>query len=105
MASALLFFLFFVSGALGLVYEVLWIRKLGLIFGTTSFALSTVLAVFFGGLALGSLIFGRIADRIGNPVRVYAYLEVGIGLFALLFPSLLDLIEGLNALFYPTLSY
>ena len=104
MASALLFFLFFVSGALGLVYEVLWIRKLGLIFGTTSFALSTVLAVFFGGLALGSLIFGRIADRIGNPVRVYAYLEVGIGLFALLFPSLLDLIEGLNALFYPTLS-
>jgi len=71
------------------------LRKLGLIFGTTSFALSTVLAAFFGGLALGSLIFGRVADRIGNPVRVYPYLEVGIGLFALLSSSLLDLIEGL----------
>ncbi|MFQ5902800.1 MAG: fused MFS/spermidine synthase [Candidatus Binatia bacterium] len=105
MASALIFFLFFVSGALGLVYEILWIRKLGLIFGTTSFALSTVLAAFFGGLALGSLIFGRIADRSGNPVKIYAYLEVGIGLFALVFPSLLDLIESLNGLFYPSISH
>ena len=54
---------FFLSGATGLVYEVLWIRMLGLVFGHTVFAVTTVLTAFMAGLGLGSWIFGRIADR------------------------------------------
>ena len=57
---------FFLSGATGLVYEVLWIRMLGLIFGHTVFAVTTVLTAFMAGLALGSYLFGKLADRSRN---------------------------------------
>jgi len=83
-----LYILFFLSGACGLVYEVLWGRMLVLVFGTSVMAVSTVLASFMGGLALGSFCFGRWADRIGNPLKVYAGLEVGIGLYAVALPLL-----------------
>jgi spermidine synthase len=91
--ALLLVILFFLSGFLALVYEVVWIRKLGLVFGSTSIALSTVLGIFFGGIALGSFLFGRMAGRCRNPVRVYAWLELGVGAFALLFPTLLGLVD------------
>ena len=78
--------LFFLSGACGLVYEVVWMRMLTLVFGATAFATSTILASFFAGLALGSFTFGRVIDRRGNPLKVYALLEAGIGVFAFLMP-------------------
>jgi len=81
--------LFFLSGACGLVYEVVWMRELTLVFGATAFATATILAAFFSGLALGSLLFGRIADRRPDPLRVYAVLEAGVGVFAFLMPLLL----------------
>ena len=77
----------FLSGALGLVYEIAWIRKASLVFGTAGFALSTVLAVFFGGLALGSWLFGGVAGRSRRPLRLYALLEAGIGVLALASPA------------------
>ncbi len=80
--------LFFLSGACGLVYEVVWMRMLTLVFGTTAFATSTILASFFAGLALGSFYFGRVIDRGRHPLKVYALLEAGIGLFAFLMPLL-----------------
>lgn len=89
-AGAAVFFCFFLSGAAGLAYEVIWIRQLSLVFGTTSFAVSTVLASFMGGLALGSWWFGRIADRTERPLRLYAMLELGIGIYCLLVPFLLQ---------------
>ncbi len=55
---------FVFSGATGLIYEVLWARMLGLVFGATTLAVSTVLAAFMGGLALGSALAGRLAPRI-----------------------------------------
>ncbi|MBA3805947.1 MAG: hypothetical protein H0X14_09595, partial [Acidobacteria bacterium] len=58
---------FICSGATGLVYEVLWMRMLGLVFGATTFAVSAVLAAFMGGLALGSAWAGRLAARIRRP--------------------------------------
>ena len=70
---------YFFSGALGLIYQVLWLRKLLLVFGSTVHAVSTVLTVFFGGLALGSWLFGRLIDR-RRPdagLRWYALLELG----------------------------
>lgn len=78
--------LFFLSGACGLVYEVVWMRMLTLVFGATAFATSTILASFFAGLALGSFAFGRLIDRGRNPLLVYALLEAGIAVFAFLMP-------------------
>lgn len=76
------FVFFFVSGACGLVYQVVWTRKLVLLFGTTAYAVSTVLTVFFLGLGLGSFWGGRFADRTGNPLRAYGLMEIAIGLWA-----------------------
>ena len=88
--TAWLLLLFTVSGACGLIYEIVWMRRLALVFGSTTLAVSTVLAAFMGGLALGSLRFGRVADR--DPVRalrVYGRLEIGIGILAVAVPLLL----------------
>lgn len=77
------------SGFAGLAYELLWVRLLALSFGSTTLSFSTVLAVFFGGLALGAWLSGRRAHRLSRPVRVYAFLEIGTGLLALaLYPLL-----------------
>ncbi|HEX9780372.1 MAG TPA: fused MFS/spermidine synthase [bacterium] len=87
---------YFLSGALGLVYQVLWLRKLMLVFGSTVYAVSTVLTVFFGGLALGSWLLGRYIDRHGDAgLRIYAYLELGIGAYAFLTPWLFEAIQHL----------
>lgn len=85
----LLNLLVFVSGLSTLVYEILWTRMLTLVFGTSVFAVSTVLTAFMAGLALGSAWFGRLVDRRGRGLAIYAGLEAGIGLFALVFPLLL----------------
>ncbi|MBK9064985.1 MAG: hypothetical protein IPL89_17655 [Acidobacteria bacterium] len=74
---------FFVSGAAGLAYEVLWSRHLALLFGANAEAVGLVLAVFMSGLGLGSRAFGGLADRTRAPLRLYAALEAGIGVFAL----------------------
>ena len=66
----------------------------GLVFGNTVFATSTVLAVFMGGLALGSYYLGRMADGQENILRFYGNLEAGIGLFAFLIPTLLHLLNS-----------
>ena len=70
------------SGFSALVYQVLWTRLLGLAFGTTTEAIGTVLAVFFGGLALGNLLAARWTLRLRHPLRAYAALELAIGVFA-----------------------
>ena len=83
---------FFLSGFSGLLYEVLWLRMLILIFGSTTLAVSTVLTSFMGGLALGSYLFGRIMDRQKRPLMVYGLLEGIIGLYALMVPWLFSLL-------------
>ena len=95
---------FFLSGFAGLVYEVSWIRKASLVFGSTTFAVSTVLAVFFLGLACGSYLFGRIGQRTLRPLRLYALIEVGLGLFAMASPYLLDFTESLYGPIYRALA-
>jgi spermidine synthase len=89
--------LYFLSGISGLMYQVLWLRLLSVVFGVTAYAASTVLASFMGGLALGSLIGGRLADRARRPLRWFAAIEAGIGVSALLTPWLLDAAQGLYA--------
>jgi spermidine synthase len=85
---------FFLSGATGLIYEVLWIRMLGLVFGHTVFAVTTVLTAFMAGLGLGSWIFGRVADRRARPLRLYGMLELGVGLLCLAVPLVLPMVEA-----------
>jgi len=88
-----LYVLFFLSGAVALVYQVVWTRLLTLFFGSTILAVSTVLAVFMAGLAIGSALFGKMADRAAEPVRFYGVLELGIGLLAVATPLVFSLIE------------
>jgi len=79
---------FLASGMTGLIYEIVWAKYLVLFIGGTAVANTIVLATFMGGLALGNSLFGRLADRPRtNPLRLYAMLEVGIGLVCLLFPA------------------
>jgi spermidine synthase len=78
--------LFFLSGISGLIYEVAWTRLLTLVFGDTVLAVSTVLASFMAGLALGSFWCGRRIDQQSQVLTIYAGLEAGIGLTALLLP-------------------
>lgn len=87
---------FFLSGVSGLIYEVVWTRMLVLVFGTTTFATSTVLTAFMAGLGFGALLFGRIVDRWQRPLLLYGLLELSIGLYALLVP---DLFTGLVPLY------
>jgi len=93
--TIVIFTLFFLSGMTSLVYEVIWVRKFGLVFGVTTYAVSTVLAAFFAGLALGSYVAGRLIDRTRiHPLVVYGFMEGGIGVYALLLPLLLNIVEA-----------
>ena len=80
--------LFFFSGATGLVYEVLWLKELGLVFGNAGHAAATTLTVFFSGLAAGGWLFGRRAAQFSNGLRAYGWLEIGVGAAALLYFTL-----------------
>ncbi len=88
---SLLYLMFFASGAAGLVYEVAWVRSLGLVFGASHLAVTTVLAVYMGGLALGAALLGGRADRSRRPLRLYGWLELGIAAFALVFIGLMSI--------------
>lgn len=110
------YLLFFLSGFSALIYEVVWARQLGLIFGNTTYAISTILTVFFSGLALGSYVVGRMADHANgkrmtiarinaNPstgsgqvvlMVIYALIELVIGIYAALTPLIFKLIEVLQ---------
>ena len=80
----------FLSGAASLFYEVCWIRKAGLFFGSTTFALATVLAVFFLGLAVGSALAGRLSMSLHRPLRIYGIVELAIAVLGLASNMLLD---------------
>ncbi|MHC4133032.1 MAG: fused MFS/spermidine synthase [Planctomycetota bacterium] len=101
--NAAAIFCFFASGFVGLLYEICWIRKACLVFGSTSFAVSTVIAVFFGGLALGNYVFGRYSQRAKQPLMVYAFLQSGVGVLGILSPLGFILAERLYGSFYPSL--
>lgn len=77
---------FLLSGLSSLIYQIIWTRLLVFVFGSTTFATSTVLAVFMGGLALGSFLAGKKADKLNKPFFVYGVLEGVIGLWALATP-------------------
>lgn len=94
---------FFLSGVAGLIYEIAWIRKASLIFGTTNYAMSTVIAVFFGGLAAGSFYFGKIAQRSEWPLKIYGKIEIVAGIIALFSIGTFAIIEMIYSSYYDML--
>src|SRR5438067_2416591 len=88
---------FTLSGAAGLIYEVLWMRMLGLVFGATTVAISVVLTAFMGGLALVSAIGGKVAARFGNALRAYGVIEIAIGFCAICLPLIFRSVDALDA--------
>lgn len=72
--------LLFASGGAALIYQVLWVKQLSLVVGVEVYAVTTGISAFFAGLALGGLYFGRRADRLQDPVRLYAWLELAVAL-------------------------
>ena len=82
--------LFVLSGICGLIYQVVWAKQLSYVLGSTSQATALVLAVFMGGLAAGSYLFGGMADRLRRPLLTYGLLEIGIALAAWSMPRLLE---------------
>ena len=95
--------LLILSGICALVYQVLWLRLLALTFGVTTHAASTVLASFMGGLALGSFVAGRLADRVRHPLRLFGLVELSIGLCALATPTALAGVHRLYIAVFPHL--
>ncbi|WP_141740098.1 fused MFS/spermidine synthase [Bosea sp. BIWAKO-01] len=75
--------LLFISGAAALILQVIWIRQLSTVVGVEVYAVTTGISAFFAGLAAGGLIFGRIADRSQQPLRLYAALEGGVAILAI----------------------
>lgn len=86
----LLLIAFGFSGAAALIYEVAWTRALSLVLGSTTYALSTMLSTFMAGLALGSFIGGRLADRSKNLILLFGLMELGIGIFGLVTVPLIN---------------
>jgi spermidine synthase len=94
---------FFCSGLSALVYQVLWLRMLGWVFGVTIYAASAVWATFMAGLAIGSYAAGIAGDRVRNPLRWFGVTEMSIGATALATPPLLDALQQLYVRVYPSL--
>ena len=99
-----LLLLFFLSGFSALVYEVVWARMLGLVFGTTVYAWATVLAAYMGGMGLGAVIGGRFADKYSRPLGLFALCEAGIGLFGAASPAILHGVQWIFLAMQPALA-
>jgi spermidine synthase len=95
--------LFFLSGATGLAYEVLWFRRFSHIWGASTLAMAAVVSSFLLGLGLGAHLLGRAADRAPAPLRGYGWCEAGIGLLALLIPYECSLLSAATGALYPAL--
>jgi len=91
---SILLLLFFLSGTAGLILQVVWMYRLGLIFGNAAYATAATLAAFFLGLAIGGWFLGNASAKFKRPLSAYGFMEIGIALTALL------LIPGIE--FYET---
>ena len=102
-ARAIILAIFVLSGAAALIDEIVWSRQLVLVFGNTTQAVSAILTGFFGGIAIGSYVGGRIADRVRVPLRMYGLLEIALAVVVIVTPISFRLINGLYRDIYPSL--
>jgi spermidine synthase len=90
-----LLLLFVGSGCAALMYEIVWFQLLQLVIGSSAVSLGVLLGTFMGGMCLGSLLLSRVVSPSQHPLRVYAYLELGIGAIGLLVLAGMPLLGGL----------
>jgi len=91
----IIYTLFFATGAVGLIYQIVWFKYLSLFLGNTTYAQMIVLSSFLGGLALGNYYIGKKIDGSQNPVKIYALLELSVGIYCLLYPILSDFLGNI----------
>src|SRR5689334_18488957 len=90
-----LLLLFIGSGCAALIYEIVWFQLLELVIGSSAISLGVLLGTFMGGMCLGSLLAPRFVSRMQHPLRVYAAMELGIGVVGLLLLFGMPLIGGI----------
>src|SRR5436190_18204389 len=90
-----LLLLFIGSGCAALIYEVVWFQLLQLSIGSSAVSLGVLLGVYMGGMCLGSLLLPRYVAPSRHPLQVYAFLELGIGLFGVLVLYSVPIIGGI----------
>ena len=78
--TRVLYLLFVLSGAAGLIYESIWTRYLGLFVGHDAYAQIIVLVIFLGGMSAGAMLVSRYSERLRDPLRGYALIELAVGL-------------------------
>src|SRR3989338_5097621 len=86
----MLYALGFVSGWSAILYQILWMRRFGLLFGSTAASMGVCLAAFMGGLGAGAWLLGRLSDRLRRPERLYGGIELAVGLYGLASPYIFD---------------
>ena len=100
-----LYLLFVLSGAAGLVYESIWTRYLGLFVGHDAYAQIVVLVIFLGGMSLGAMAVGRWSERVREPLKGYVAVECAVGCIGLIFHDLFQWVTGLAyGTIYPALA-
>jgi spermidine synthase len=82
------------SGVAALIYEIVWFQLLELVIGSTAVSLGVLLATFMGGMCIGSLMLPRFVPARFHPLRIYASIELGIGLFGLVVLAAMPLVGG-----------
>src|SRR5436190_18622336 len=100
-----LLFLFVGSGCAALIYEIVWLQLLQLVIGVSPVSLGVLLGTFMGGMCLGSLLLPRYISRRHHPLKVYAYLELGIAAFGLLILVAMPAIAGVYTAFAGTAAW
>ena len=87
--------LFALSGVAALIYEIIWFQLLELVIGSSAISLGVLLATYMGGMCLGSLLLPRLTRaRAVHPLRLYAWLELGIGACGLFVLAVVPLVSG-----------
>jgi spermidine synthase len=89
----LLLLLFVASGCAALIYEIVWFQLLQLVLGSSAVSIGVLLGTFMGGMCLGSLLLSRFVSQSRHPLRVYAVLEIAIGLCGLLMLGAMPLVQ------------
>jgi spermidine synthase len=90
-----LLLLFVGSGAAALIYEIVWFQLLQLVIGSSAVSMAVILGTFMGGMCLGSLLLPRLVSARHHPLRVYALLELGIGVIGIVLLFLMPLVGRL----------
>jgi len=99
MKRSVLLICYLISGVAALSYEILWQKELSLVFGSTSYSMSTVVSSFMAGLAIGSVMGGTWLKKCNN-VRLFGFLQVGIGVSGVLLNVVIQKLSPVFALLY-----